>query len=411
VIATVFKIMLLSLLRDRGALVMALVLPAVFMLIMAEVFASRSVDALNLKIALVDEVQDQFSQRFLARLQEMTRSQLHYRTMTDTRAAIAAVRAGSVDVALIFPAEGERFDTITGLGTAPVRILGDPTRQIAVSMVRGMVEKVYFLALPDAALANMIATLEDQFITLTPEQHQDIAAGLAELRDDAFLGQDTAAGPLAGLVEVESIFGSSQVMSLAAYSAGAIAVMFLLFSSAHGAISLLEEQESGILDRVLAGPNSIGTFLNGKLIYLTTQGVVQTSIIFLIARLRFGVDLLNQAGSWFIVTLLVATAASSLTLLITCLCRTRHQARMIMDTTILLASALGGSMVPRFLMPETLQKIGWLTPNAWAIEAYNGLLREQGLAGILLPVSILVVCILSCWTLTHWLARRRMLMM
>ena len=34
-------------------------------------------------------------------------------------------------------------------------------------------------------------------------------------------------------------------------------------------------------------------------------------------------------------------------------------------------SALGGSMVPRYLMNESLQHAGLLTFNAWAIDGYD----------------------------------------
>ena len=54
-------------------------------------------------------------------------------------------------------------------------------------------------------------------------------------------------------------------------------------------------------------------------------------------------------------------------------CRTRRQAQTIANTVILVLSALGGSMVPRFFMPEALQDLGWLTPNTWALEAYSGI--------------------------------------
>ena len=33
-------------------------------------------------------------------------------------------------------------------------------------------------------------------------------------------------------------------------------------------------------------------------------------------------------------------------------------------------SALGGSMFPRFLMSETMQRIGLVTFNAWALDGY-----------------------------------------
>ena len=37
---------------------------------------------------------------------------------------------------------------------------------------------------------------------------------------------------------------------------------------------------------------------------------------------------------------------------------------------ILTMSALGGSMFPRFLMSETMQRVGLVTFNAWALDGY-----------------------------------------
>ena len=52
------------------------------------------------------------------------------------------------------------------------------------------------------------------------------------------------------------------------------------------------------------------------------------------------------------------------------LARSRAQLSGFSTILILTMSALGGSMFPRFLMSETMQKIGLVTFNAWALDGY-----------------------------------------
>ena len=57
---------------------------------------------------------------------------------------------------------------------------------------------------------------------------------------------------------------------------------------------------------------------------------------------------------------------------------------------VLLFSAIGGSMVPRFMMPDWLQSIGVFTPNHWAIEGFYGILaRGQSLTELIGVWSVL----------------------
>ena len=69
-------------------------------------------------------------------------------------------------------------------------------------------------------------------------------------------------------------------------------------------------------------------------------------------------------------TIVTAGAAAALGLVLATLARSRGQLSGFSTILILTMSALGGSMFPRFLMSETMQKIGLVTFNAWALDGY-----------------------------------------
>ena len=64
--AAIFRAMLLGLLRDRGALLMSFFLPAVFFLIMAEIFTATGGDNLKLSVVVLDEINSNVSQRLVS---------------------------------------------------------------------------------------------------------------------------------------------------------------------------------------------------------------------------------------------------------------------------------------------------------------------------------------------------------
>lgn len=402
----IFQAMVLGLFRDRGALLMSFFLPAVFFVIMAEIFTTTSGETLQLTVVVRDEIDDEVSRRLLAALQAAPTLTLKSDAALDRDAVRALVKSGAHDVGLIIRADGEPLDAAGGFGAAPLLIVSDPARGVAIPMLAGEIRRAYFSALPDVAMGNVIDELENQFLTLTEAQHEAVAEGLVEMRADAEAGREVG-WSFEELLAEESVAGGESV-SLVAYSAGAVAFLFLLFASVHGAVSLLEEQETGILDRVLAGPGGITILVNGKVMYLVVQGAMQVGVIFLAAWLLYDVDLPGNLGPWLIITVAASLAAAGLAMLLATACTTRRQAQTVANTVILVMSALGGSMVPRFFMPEVLRAIGWFTPNTWALEAYSGVFwRHEPLAQLALPIGLLAGVGLIGWGLALALARRR----
>lgn len=397
----------LLLLRDRGALLMALVVPVVFFLIFAEIFATAAGDQLQLRIAIVDEVHGEDSTRLLEALTAAPAIRV-VPGVTSRESARDLVRRGTADVGLVVRADGETLATASGLAAPPLLLLVDPSRSVTATILAGQLQRAYFAALPDLAVGRVAELIGTEFTAFSPAQQAEIDAGLAGLRETAGAADGRPAGwSFDDLLERDNVAGQNAALNNVAYYAGAVAFMFLLFAAAQSALGILDDQEAGILDRIAAGPGGIDVVINGRFLFLVLQGLVQTCLIFGCAWLVYGVDVPGNFGPWLMISVSSAVLAAGLGLLLVTGCRTRAQAQVLPTVAILIMSAVGGSMVPRFFMPQWLQHIGWATPNTWALEAYSGVFWRSEPALALVPVCLSLFGVgIAALGLSHWFGRR-----
>jgi ABC-2 type transport system permease protein len=94
-------------------------------------------------------------------------------------------------------------------------------------------------------------------------------------------------------------------------------------------------------------------------------------------------------------------------MLLASLCHTRAQLGAVSTLVILIMSSIGGSMFPRFLMPESMQKAGLFTINAWAIDGFTKVFwRDLPVTALWPQVSVLLAIAIVLFSLARRIARR-----
>lgn len=387
------RVMALDLWRDRGALLMTFLLPPLVFLIFSSVFAGTTGDDIQLKLAVADTARTPDSGRLAAALVASAEVRAEVVSPATAGEVRRRVKAGRADAGLVIRADPASADK-------PFLIVADPSRAVAAPLAQARVQQVLANALPDVTLRRTVTQLEPALGGFTDEQIENADSAAALMRQ-------TPSDDDGGFFEREAVKDARVGGGVIAYYAGAVMILFALFSAMQGALGLMDEQSTGVADRLLAGTAGMGPVVSGKFLFLIGQGLVQALLIFATAQVVYGVAVVQHAMLWLPTTLAASACAAGVALGLVSVCRTRDQAQMLSTFVILVLAAIGGSMVPRFLMPPWLQTAGWFTPHAWTIEAYQAILwRDAGIAGVYKAWCVLTVVGLFGLVVAHTLARR-----
>ncbi|WP_445491052.1 ABC transporter permease [Niallia sp. 03133] len=161
-------------------------------------------------------------------------------------------------------------------------------------------------------------------------------------------------------------------------------VMFAFFIVMFAGRSFLNERSEGTFRRILSAPISRWNLFAGKLVPNYIIGVFQTIIMFAFGHFAFGMSLGHSLIGLIVISLCLAWASSCLGMLIASLVKTEAQVTGFSMMIVLTLAALGGTMVPLFIMPDVMQTIAMFTPHAWALTGYQDLLvRGMGLSDVM----------------------------
>ena len=181
-------------------------------------------------------------------------------------------------------------------------------------------------------------------------------------------------------VEDEAVAGAEerQPWNPITYYIPGFTVAFAFFLVGQMAMTLLREKEEGTFRRLLSSPLPRASIVGGKM--LAYMGIIflQVIVLFGVGVALFKMSLGESPLALLLLTLALALASASLGMLLGALCRTSKQADTLGNVLGFILMVLGGTIVyPLFRAEGFIGTLSRLTPNAWGVEGYMGLLADN----------------------------------
>ncbi len=353
-------------LRDRSALVLAIVVPLALTFIFSQSLRDVTGGTFTFDYALVDLDGGPASLGFEEALLELQEQGVVELTNAETRAeGVELAGDGDVEATFVIPA-GFSDSVASGRPTS-VEVVGNVDAQIGTSVAESMASQfVSRVQAVRASVGTAVLNLDEPDVTA-------LLLSAAEFPDP---------------IVVEDFSASRKELDLNTFFAAGMAVFFLFFTVQFGITGLLEERKEGTLRRLLAAPAPKGAILLGKLLTGFVMGVVSMTVLAIASTFLLDADWGDAIGVGVLIVLGVITAIA-VTSLVASFANSVEQAGSAQAVIALVFGMLGGSFFPVSQAGGFIEVLSLATPHAWFLRGLSDL-QSGGSVGDIWP-SILAL--------------------
>jgi ABC-2 type transport system permease protein len=148
--------------------------------------------------------------------------------------------------------------------------------------------------------------------------------------------------------------------------------------------TFIAERNYGTLLRLQSMNISTGLLLAGKLLPFFIVNLIQVVLMILVGVYvvpLFGGDALTMGDSFsglLLITIAVSFCSISFALLVASVAKTTEHATTIGGVFNIIFGALGGIMIPKFVMPEFMQTLAVLSPMSWGLDGFLDIFLRNG---------------------------------
>ena len=383
-----FKKDLLLFLHDHRSVILTFLLPVVLITLFA--FAYGSIGSYNgrsepVKLLVADLDQTKASKEIIHKIDSLEDVLI---IVSDPVKSKELVIKGEYACALIIYRGFQ--DSVEYGNATPIEMVYDRSREMEISILQ---QNLINTILSVTSVIMIKKNIEKYLQELLPDDENDTSDDIfsAVIKNDRNI-QAIKWTPIVG-IKNDTRLGLIQAVA-------GTAILMLLFSVAGVGTSILEEKENGTINRLLYSPLNGRTILYSKMLFAFFISILQLTAMFLFAWIVLNMDMRVNIPGLILMITATSFSVSSLGIFLAAVAKTRRQAQNLSTIIILIMSAIGGSMIPLFIMPSILQKIALLSVNYWSIQGFYDLFwrvlpLEEILPKILVLMSIGIVMTLA----------------
>lgn len=365
---------LVRLFRDRGNIFFVLVFPLLLVVLIGASFGG----GMDARLGVVADTSDPAAQRVVAGIDDL--DGVVAVEVTDADALQDQVSRGNLRGGIVVP---------DGYGGA--LLTADPV-------------EIQFVGRQDGS-ADALRTLVDGLIA-DQAARADAAAAIAEAgglsAEDAAAAVDQTADTLPGITVVATELTvedslEQEFAGLGQFDLGASSQLFLFtfLTAITGAAALIQSRQLGVARRMFSTSTPMPVLLTGmaggRIAVALFQAAYIVATTWILFRVNWGDPLATS-----VVVILFCLVAGGAGMLVGATFRNDSQAAGVGVGLGLGMAALGGSMAPIEIFPDTLQRIALITPHAWANRAMATLVRRDGALGdVAFEVAVLATYALA----------------
>ena len=393
----IFKKDMQLFIQDKQSLMISFLLPIILISLFGFIFKSNSDDGNNLnpiKLLICDEDNSGLSEKLISVLDSSMNLEI---TQMKYAQSIDLINKGKYIGVLIF--HNGFQDSLNKNLPLPLEIKYDKAHELELRLLQSIIIKKFLDTIGNEILTGQINTYVkstfsdiDSNLSAIIKQNSNISINFEQLID----------------LKVTSIVGERKKVSLNLIQAIAgTAIIMLLFSVTMHATSIIAEKEKGTINRLLYSPLKVVNILFGKMLSAFFIALCQLSVMFLFSIVVFKFDITINLPAFILLVFTTILAVIGFGFFLAAVSNTRQQAENLSTIVIIVMSAIGGSMVPLFMMPEIMEKFAHFTINYWVIQSFYDIYwRLIPLSEILPRIFILFVTGLTLITISIFLFKK-----